>query len=625
MIPRRPKRSAGNLPAKENAMLGRTRGQIARTACALLALLLILTAPLRAAMAQSAVVNNIKITIEIAGEAVPRFGFIPVRVTVENRQARDLHWDVTFLSESYWTGTPNVAQWTTSLMLPASRTTERWVFVPSFEAGLLNRGYYGAPFSATFDGTGIRSTTLYMGARGRGPMNQMVPWAASPDLQAALRAQIAAFQTAQAPPPASPPARGRRFSPAVFNSDLATIDVTQPLGDWRIWAPFARVVLTEAEYATLPSANRAALRNWVALGGSLYLAPSRSTADAASSREQRVGAGTIVKLDAPLRVDSDLAKIWHDSHAFLAPTLAMPSADQMTLQKSGLSEKIPPAKRVGDWLVYFFIGFALLVGPVNLFGLAPVGRRHRLFITVPLISLTSIAVLLVAIWLQDGVGGTGARRAYVILLPGDNQAAVFQEQVSRSGLLFGTSFALPDDAVCAMVPSDDSNVGAGRTFEYHRQEGRASGDWFRSRARQAQHLRRLIPTRARVEQVGTAPDGAPIVQSSVAATLRDFHYVDAHGNWEANAIPPGTRVTLTRALGRRSPAQRIGEFCQAGSVHFQTLVRDTAQSATGRFVAAADNFDLAPIVTLPEIRWRDSSVLITGMVETGASGNKVAP
>lgn len=610
------------LDAPHTAAAWFLRRRVKEGALHFLAFALIASTPLRATLAESVVVENIKITVAIAGETVPHFGFIPVRMIVENRQARDLRWDGTFHVDSFRTGAPDGARWTTSLVWPASRTTERWIYVPSVETGLLNRpGSYGTSGSltATFEGTGIRSTTLHLGARGAAPMSQMVPWAVSPTLQPVVRAQIAAFQARQAPPPARGGSYPRRPSTS-FSIDLATMDVTQTLADWRVWAPYARVVLTDAEYAAMPPPNRVALRNWVALGGWLYLVPTANDPRSRAQPEaESFGAGMIIRKTSPITADTSEPSPLFEANTLLGTTPALPSANDMSLQRSGLSLKMPPAKRVGDWLVYFFVGFALLVGPVNLFGFAPVKRRQRLFLTVPAISLAAVGTLGVAIWLQDGVGGDGARRALVVLLPGDNQAAMFQEQVSRSGLLFGTSFSLAEDTVCASLPTDDPNATGGRAFVYHRQENAAGGDWFRSRARQAQHLRRLTPTRARVEQVATAPDGAPVVQSSFGVTLRHFSLVSSTGTWEAAELRPGARVTLARVAGNSSAARRAVQFGDACSIHFQQLVRACTQAAPGHFTALAEDSDLAPVPTLPGIRWRSSEVLYTGIVEGGTS------
>lgn len=570
------------------------------------------------ALEQSVVVENIKIGVSVPGESLPNFGFTPVRLVVENRQARDLHWDVTFRSNE-WNGEPSVSQWSTRLVIPASRTSERWVYVPSSAGGLATRlGYYGPSgnLTAAFSGTGIRPVNIAVTGRVAGGAGIMVPWAVSSSLQTAVRSQISALLSQRTPPPGS---RGRPG--AWLTQDVAPFDLAQLPADWRVWSRFARVVLSESEYAALPAPQRAALRNWVALGGELYLMPAVSRS--AVERES-FGAGSIVKHDRSLADQAKLGGVFGPS-TLSQTTLSQPSADDGFLQKSGLSGKIPRAKKVGDWMAYFFVGFALMVGPVNLFFFAPPKRRQRLFFSVPLISLGGVFLLMTAIWLQDGVGGEGARRALVVLLPGDNQAAVFQEQISRSGLLFGTSFSLPDDTVCASLPVEESASMSGRSLVYEREGDQAGGDWFCSRARQAQHLRRLTPTRARVEQVGTAPDGAPIVQSSVAGTLRDFYYRKDDGWWEAHEVPPGTRVTLARAKSEPRGAKGMGEFANACSVQFGRLVRESGADTSGHFFAMAGDFDLAPIRTFEGIRWRDSKTLVTGVLESTSPARKGTP
>src|SRR3954469_22944350 len=117
--------------------------------------------PLRAAVEQSTVVDGIKITVAIAGDSVSHFGFIPVRVIVDNRQPRELLWEARFSAETHGTGSVQLGAWSTNFVVPPGRTSERWLIVPSIEAGLLNRpGFYGmwGNLSATFSGTGIRST-----------------------------------------------------------------------------------------------------------------------------------------------------------------------------------------------------------------------------------------------------------------------------------------------------------------------------------------------------------------------------------------------------------------------------------------------------------------------------------
>jgi hypothetical protein len=571
-------------------------------------------------LVQSFTGAGVKGTIAIPGDSVPRFGFVPVRVTIDNAQQRDLRWEAGFELNSYNNfGLSSGAGSSTTMIVPAARATERWIFVPTPDAGLTRNGYgyYGgwAGMNVTVNGTGLGDTRMQFYGSGGSRPNPMVPWGVSASLETAVRTRIAALRTA--PGTAAP----RRYRvPALSGpqpvvngpANLVAFDPAQALGDWRVWSPFARVILRADEFAFLPPANRGALRNWVALGGTLYLSPAQPR----PADRQNFGAGQIVTLAQPIESGTgDDAELFNPA-ALFNTTPAIPNSGDLSLEKGGLAEKVPPAKRVGDWLVYFFLGFAVIVAPVNLYAIAPVRRRHWLFLSLPAISLAAVALLTGAIYLQDGVGGHGARRALVVLLPGDNQAAVFQDQISRTGLLFKGDFALPDDTLCATIAADDSNIQPGRALEYNRQNGRALGDWFRGRARQAQHLRRLVPTRARVEQVGQAPDGAPIVQSSVGATLRKFYYVDrGGGSWSAELIPAGTRVTLQRLSGNSDYGRAATEFGAVGSIHFNQLVQSCVMNPTpDRFVALADDSDLAPIPTLTTIGWDDSTVMISGVV-----------
>lgn len=579
--------------------------------------------------------DHLKATFFIPGESLPRFGFVPVRIATDNQQARELRWQVAFdFNMVANSGATMLTRSGTTLTVPASRSGERWVFVPTGDAGSVRSGSYGpgswANCTVTLAGTGISETRLNFSSGNRS--NAMVPWAVSAALENTVRSHLVGLKTDPPPPrPKYPGARSFAVGPQPLlrgAPNLFVFDPAQSFGDWRIWSPFARIILRADEFAAMPPANQAALRNWVALGGMLYLAPDQPGAGGAANL-QRYGAGAIVSLREPISGSgAHPSEGLFSRDAIFSSSLAIPY--DLSLQKGGLADQVPPAKRAGDWLVYFFVGFAVLVAPVNLFAIAPVKRRQWLFISVPVISLLAVGVLVVAIYLQDGLGGEGARRALVVLLPGDNQAAVFQEQVSRTGLLVGTSFALGDDAICAAVPADDTNFQPGRPLEYLRQEGRASGDWFRGRARQAQHLRRLTPTRARVELVGRSADGAPIVQSSVAAALRDFEYVDEAGAvWASDQIAPGTRVTLRPTTAQFS--RHIDEFATVLTPHFQAIVtaattqRTRAGTSLRQFVALADDSELAPLPTLDTIRWKDSSVLITGIVENTAEARKANP
>ncbi len=582
-------------------------------------------APAPTGLERTVTQGNVKATFAIPGDYVPRFGFVPVRVTVDNRETRDLRWELRFAQTSYSNSGGSVTSRSVqAITVPAGRQSEHRIHVPVGESGP-GRGanYQGwSTFSVQMSGGGIRDAEVTFNPGGR-PGNQMAPWAVAHALEGTVRARLTALtrETTQM--------RGGRPVPGpprpLLNGppNLSGFDPAEAAGDWRTWAPFARVILPADDYAALAPANRAALRHWVALGGTLYLVPAAPGAGGT----ERHGVGTVIRLRQPIAPDGA-----HDSEGLFdagTPFRRTPViASELAMTKGGMEAKVPRARRAGDWLVYFFVGFAVLIGPVNLFALAAGRRRHRLFLTIPAISLAAVAVLGGAIFLQDGTGGEGVRRTLVVLLPGDHHAAVFQEQVARTGLLFGTGFPLADDTVCAAVPIDES---AGRPLELVRRDGAAAGDWFRGRARQGHHLRRIVPTRARVELVGAAPDGAPIVQSTLGAALRDFRMTDRSGVlWTAERVPAGVRTTL-----RPGPAPRgriaapPGDFGQAtGSNDFdKELVGPfwRGDAEPFRYLALADESELAPIATHPGIQWSDTAVLVTGLAEGAAGAGKGAP
>lgn len=584
-----------------------------------------------APLQQSLSGDGVKATVTIPSEALPAFGFVPVRFSVRNSGSEPVQWRTQFVQRSFGgQGPMATGESAAALAVPPGFEGDRWVFVPVAGDGLLRSGnafVSSGDLVATVTGDGVKEAELRFNAASGRPVN-MIPWAVSGALETDIVrfvAERSASASMRPPAPAvSTATRTRAVAPkpgSGYSHNLTVIDTADLPNDWRAWSPFARVALLRREFDGLLPASRAALRGWVAMGGTLYLFPDTPIR---ASRE-KIGAGEIFSLPEPagnpFTNESDLVR----GRTLTATTPAVPFSGDLSLQKGALADAVPPAAGPGDWLVYFFIAFALVIGPVNLFGFAPGRWRYRLFLTVPLISLSAVAVLFGAIWLQDGLGGTGARRALVVLLAGEAQAAVFQEQLSRTGLLLRTAFPLPDDAVCAHVAAEDINRQAARPLVFRRDDGVASGDWFRARARQGQHLRRIVPTRARIEQVGRAPDGAPILQSSVGATLRDLRFYDAQGDqWSAARVEPGARVTLERHTGARGFAAVADEVGAAGSFLFRSIVSRSASSDTpGGFVALADALDLAPIPTLGSIRWKDSAVLVTGVVER--AGGKASP
>ncbi len=492
-------------------------------------------------------------------------GFMPVRIRVENRADEARAWEFSFNANRGYSS--HATAYSAAIGAEAGGASETVVFVPGGAADVNQ----GVSLSLFVNGPGATaSSTSFMHTRAEA----IIVTATTPALETALFA-------------ATNGAPGAR-------TEISAVDPAFWPADWRVWSPFQRVVLTRDEHAALDGPRRAALRDWVALGGVLELYP---TGGGGESRIERIGHGMIRHRATSLADEAKQLTQVQLSGGGLTSLLLARGADIPPRRREELK---PATGALG--LSFFLLGFGVLVGPINLFVFAPTNRRQRLFVTVPVISLAAAVLMAGYIVVKDGFGGAGSQHGLVWLLPETNQAVVTQKQIARTGVLLGDGFALPDDVMLDQTIQD----GNGRHYRgntsdsrrYERAPGAAGGDWFASRRMQEHTLTRLAPTRARVELVaGGRGDSAPVVQSSVGAALRDFRYLDASGRaWVAEAVPPGQRITL-RAAGDavETTGMRPGTFAALGG--------------------AAEG--LAPIPTLKSIRWDDPEFLYAGPL-TGA-------
>ncbi len=420
----------------------------------------------------------------------------------------------------------------------------------------------------------------------------MPPLATTPALEQVLRGKFSASGTRAVP-------------------NLAGLEPAQLPADWRVWSSFNAVLLKTEDFAALDPARRATLRSWVATGGLLFLSPEV----AGEARIERVGAGRIETLAEPV-ADLEPAEVFAQLQVTeTAP--GMPERERMTLSAgTPMGDIVSFAAPDVLWVSLLVIVFALLVGPGNVFFFAPPKKRHRLFFTTPLFSLCGAAAIALAIVLHDGLGGEGLRRTLVRFVPGESQAAVFQEQAARSGFLVRRDFPLDERVICSVLPVDGNvftNTARGLLFT--REEARAIGDWFRNRSRQAQLLRTLAPTRARVEIVGLAADGAPQIESTLATELRDFRLRDDQGRvWSAENVPTGRRTTLSAESRFAAAATATLEATGNGTPQLNLLLQEASTlTDSWQWVARGGAIDIAPIATLSSIRWNDDPVVYAGV------------
>lgn len=197
--------------------------------------------------------------------------------------------------------------------------------------------------------------------------------------------------------------------------------------DWRAFSGFDSMIMTDNDWMAIPPGSRNAINS--------PDAPRRTTHH------------LFEKLTKPHRTRSPSDSSFGE---YLIKTISgdrldpKPTVDFVFNKRSNktrlsavtkdFNTNWPLQKELGDKsfnsiiFILILIAFGIIVGPVNLFIFAKSGRRHRLFITTPIISLATSILLIVLIIFQDGFGGAGKRLVLMEVRPDENQNAAFIHQ-----------------------------------------------------------------------------------------------------------------------------------------------------------------------------------------------------
>jgi hypothetical protein len=356
--------------------------------------------------------------------------------------------------------------------------------------------------------------------------------------------------------------------------------------DWRGYLSLSVLALGDDELLKASPEQRTALLEWAARGGRLV----RIGKDSLSV--ESYGLGTVVR--APRPAD---ASEWAELFRF-------PNRQQRLTYDSWVRQTFAAIASQSGLLLTFLVGYAVLVGPVNLFVFCSKGRRARLFWTMPTLALAASAFLTVLILLQDGIGGSGKRVAFVRLVPELTREVVVQEQLSRTGALLNRNFEV-DEPVALFDAWTGASPSRG---EYVSSAGSFGGSWFRSRAIQVQKLEAVRPTRARIDWLGDWR-----IHSSVDAPIEEIFFRDVDGRvLRASGLTPGGEVRFAAASETEYEKFRDSLMPASGpSVSVQLFA---AYESPGVFLALArPGGAKVPIETLGGIEWEDT-VIYSGRI-----------
>ncbi|MGF1485197.1 MAG: hypothetical protein ACFBZ8_12635 [Opitutales bacterium] len=433
-----------------------------------------------------------------------------------------------------------------------------------------------------------------------------------------------------------------------FSQGAMVFNIGTLFDDWRAYAGFTHILLTRAEWEDQRPGARAALLEWVAAGGILHLlAPPGETSALAGlqagptgTSEPRVlrrGLGQVKIFNGEVQAAYDRCKQlttpavsnhFEENFFNVRPSLEQPSLP-MRLEHNNLPEplleRIQTIDTSSALIIVVAIAFAVAVGPINLFVLCSGRRRHRIFVYTPVFSIGAGVIVVMAILLGDGTGGSGHRATLVVEVDGANQLVVLREQASRTGLLFNNGFELPPGVMILPVH------GGGETFyedprserTYHQEGNDFNGDWFANRSVQAMTMLGTLPSRADLRIVGGGlPGGGNELQieSSINARCHEVYvrHQATGRQWRAENVGPGTTV-------RAQPitAAQFTAFIESQQTYYSPQLgfmlkqqtEDTLGNADWVYVARLEAFEEANWQTHDAIDWRRDRIVLVGGAE----------
>jgi hypothetical protein len=357
--------------------------------------------------------------------------------------------------------------------------------------------------------------------------------------------------------------------------------------------------LDASDWDAAPAPLRAAVRDWVRAGGRLFVMAGEQAA--LSNFSPALGPLGLGRVTWHERLSPNALK------ALSGKVLALddsPFPGRVEDYAQWKSQLLPPFEVNVRLLVGFLLGFVGLLLPVNFLWLAPLQKRHRVFVTVPAISLLAGLGLVALVVLTDGTGGAGIRNGLLLLGKDKEPAVLYQEQLSRTGMVSSSSFSLPEDATLVVCKMDRHDA-----FRSLRSGLETAGDWFSSRSIQGHTLQRWLPTDAGVLlQTGTG--GAPVLVAQGFIPEGAVFYADKEGQyWTAPRLVAGNPVTLVRASAKDFEDWFLSRIMEPSS-NLQARMREALQRREWFFSTIGGGSDFW-IPTLSQVRWiRDQMVCL---------------
>lgn len=563
--------------------------------------------------------SGTRVQVRSVFDPLPPSGLAPVRIVATNGTGRDRRWSFDFHSQTQDYRQQNQHKSAFALDVPA-RTTQSALFLVPMAVNYGDRSYGngGHSLNVVVDGTGFAERRHY------DHENRIQNFPA-----VALSAGLAEFSIA-----ALNKEMEKRLSSSgtyfggrkdLFGSQFEPADLPE---SWLGFSGFDYVLLSNTDWQKLKPGVRRALLEWVRLGGNLHFylstgvtAASLGLPEGEEVGKQRTSLGKITVLGwngKQLPASETVNRYWSGEERVKSLISGHTNAADWPLIA------LLGTRSFASWqVIVFLVLFGVLVGPVNLFVLAPAGKRHKLFVTTPLLSIGASVVMIVLILVQDGTGGIGRRFIAVNLEPAEASAYVTQEQISRTGVLMGAAFEVKQPALIEPVALPDTpwvklkNKNTSQPVNLVHEGRERRGNFFQSRAEQAQVLRAAISTRSRLElKAGAAAGEAPTMISALGFTVDELFYVDDTGAWWMLKAPLSTGQSEALVKTDESAARLWREaLIQPADDEFRKQLNTATTTQRSFFIAKAKQASDFTLETLGTIRWQEDQVVVFGPVK----------
>lgn len=539
----------------------------------------------------------IKIEAESLLNEIPTHGLYPVRITIENRSGAERSWDLSLSLNG--NNEQRVRQ--SVLTVPDGRIQSFDYFLPISQS---DSGWSSQSLQGQISGPGLAegSASFYDNSSWSDPQKST-----SVGILSGLFDRVGLNENKAGHGGSGPEQSRSRLDPARLP--------TTPLA----FSGLEDVWLEATEWLALSPALRLALLDWVALGGNLQVInnlPKGSDqawtetlprhlrslgGDVGSPLEH--GFGRIIRR-AP-RPDLELRTLIETHFSPRRSLVPDRRLGQSEAQAWAESNSIVPVALGGVIIIVFLIVFTIVAGPLNLFVFARGAKRWRLFITTPIISLAASGLLVLLMFLQDGLGGDGVRSRVALLLPESGRLAFRQSSVAKTGLLTTSGFATEGSPFVWREDSGDRRNNQHRFQTDDR--GNLGGDFFASRSRLFHQTFAYTPSDGKIVRQADE-NGRPVLLSTVDAVLGPVYLRDGQGKlWKTDQLALGGKAVLSAV--------------ESGT-EFSTFLSDSQNSQpTGRLldrftdrknviIAKASNLKNTSGDLHPAIRWQATDTIL---------------